>query len=189
MSTGQAGQAVALCEPLQAERGVRAIGSGELGLLPCTLGHTGSARTKEFFRVRPLTTAATGGGTERPKEASLRGRLVVGTRVALPEGYELVMYAESGEGDAPAAGAQQGTRFEAFAKAQDVVVWNQEVVPTETDPIVIALRDWAVVAQAVCSHCRHKQTKKTQSHKKARKQMNEKGERTTDPASEKHSTA
>lgn len=149
------GRVEAECAPVGQD--TRQLARGTLGHLPCTVGHTGAARTEEFFLVRPHTThsAAKEGSSEAGEsaeqeqmlESSFRGRLLLGSAAVLPEDYEVVLYAEA-DGDMGVSGAQQ--HYVPFAQASDVVVWNQELPPCDTDPLRRALCDWPVIAQAVC---------------------------------------
>lgn len=152
---GEFGRVEATCAPVGQD--IRHLAPGTLGHLPCTVGHTGAARTDEFFLVRPHPThgAVDNGSSETGEsvaqeqvlESSFRGRLLLGSAVALPEDFEVVMYAEA-DGDVGVGGTQQN--YVPFAQASDVVVWNQELPPQDIDPLRRALCDWPVIAQAVC---------------------------------------
>lgn len=152
---GEFGRVEAVCAPVGQD--VRQLASGTLGHLPCTVGHTGAARTEEFFLVRPHTnhgvakdgSSEAGGSAEQEQvlESSFRGRLLLGSAAELPDDYEMVLFAET-DGETGVDGAQQ--HYVPFAQASDVVVWNQELPPRDTDPLRRALCDWPVIAQAVC---------------------------------------
>ena len=141
------GRVEAVCLPMNSD--ARALGEGELGHLPCTIGYTGPARTEEYFLSRPHKAhrfvEPVADKREQVVEASFRGRLLLGKEVYPPEGYQFALYAENGEG------AGHCTRYSPFANAGDVVVWNQELEPAATAPLRQALGSWPIIAEAVCS--------------------------------------
>ncbi|KAJ3020959.1 Ribonuclease H2 subunit C [Thoreauomyces humboldtii] len=98
-----------------------------LHLLPCKIHHTGPARVSSFF----VPSSSSSCEDNAKLTASFRGRGLQGVKVSVPDGYEGVIYRESGMHKVSEEGGEASSlrSMRREGKFDGFVAWGHDEVP------------------------------------------------------------
>ncbi|XP_053622923.1 ribonuclease H2 subunit C [Plodia interpunctella] len=106
--------------------------------LPCKIEEDGPANVHKYFE--PYVQENENGELT----ATFRGRLLNGTKMSLPQGYEAIVVTETKRPLAENA----DRRFQVAGGFKELTYWNWDKVPSRNDNLVKAL-DWMDIAEAI----------------------------------------
>lgn len=129
-------------------------------VLPCAIKHNGPVSAAERY-WNPATEQ------DGTTTAFFRGRKLRGKKIALPEGYEGAVLQktdkkviakpsipvpgdEDGADNATAPKEVETLVMDQQARFGEVMVWDHEAVPEDTDVYVKGIEEWIGFAEAVC---------------------------------------
>jgi len=130
-------------------------------VLPCAIKHNGPVSAAERY-WNPSTEQ------DGTTTSFFRGRKLRGKKVALPEGYEGVVLQKTdkkvvaklslpipgnddGADDVAAPKEIEASIMDQHAKFEEIMVWEHEAVPEDTDVYVKGIEEWIGFAEAVCA--------------------------------------
>lgn len=114
----------------------RRVGTSEMHHLPCTVFHTGEARTEEFFLVHEKDRG--GSGASNTLWTSFRGVLLEGRAVETDEQGGIAMYVRDSQG---------ADTYDPFCVSDGFVEWCREEPPSDShDTLLMALTQWPNVS-------------------------------------------
>lgn len=129
-------------------------------VLPCTIKHNGPVSAAERY-WNPSTQQ------DGTTTAFFRGRKLRGKKIALPEGYEGAVLQktekkviakpilptsgdEDGADSATAPKEVETLIMDQHARFGEIMVWDHEAVPEDTDVYVKGIEEWIGFAEVVC---------------------------------------